>query len=447
LALERIEVLRRFLDEARTLVGNRPEATLGDWLAYLDTLKEHNLALEAARLGESAGIRLLTAHRAKGLEFDHVFIIGARDGHWGNRHRPTYFSVPSRGEVIGDKLDDERRLFYVALTRAREAVYISYAEADESGNPALPAQFVEEIDKNLIETVDVSDLEEGWAVTPDFGFRPAVDSSLSATDREYLVQLFRRRGLSVTALNNYLDCPWKYFFKNLLRLPETRSRTLLYGTAVHETLEKLFKLYQKRGELPDQRLFLSLFTEALMRQPLTRTDFELSLAKGQVALLGYYEKYKKEWSSRVITEYSLTVPAWHEGVALTGKLDKLELSGDNLVNVVDYKTGGVKSRNEIEGQTKHSNGRLKRQLVFYKLLLDGDETKRYHFASAEIDFVEPAPSGAYKKEKFIITEAEAKTLAEQTKKVINGILNLDFWGQTCSDRDCEYCQLRKLLNY
>ena len=89
-------------------------------------------------------------------------------------------------------------------------------------------------------------------------------------------------------------------------------------------------------------------------------------------------------------------------IRLTGKIDKIELLNDGEANVVDYKTGHPKTQGEIEGSTKNSNGDIKRQLVFYNLLLNKYENGRYKMISGDIDFVEPDDKGKYHKERFFI---------------------------------------------
>ena len=449
-SMVKINKIRRLIDEVGVVIDSNKEATLSDFLSHIDTLMSHDLALEAQTgTGVSTGVRLMTAHKAKGLEFDQVFIIGARDGHWGNKRAVSYFSIPERGQLAEhDKLDDERRLFYVALTRARLGVHISLAKKSRASKDFLPTQFLSEIDQDLLKVVDVIEVEERYATEPAFTLNssPCLNGE-NLHQKEYLQQLFKQQGLSVTALNNYLDCPWKYFFRNLIRLPEVKSKHLLYGTAVHDALEKFFKLYKNDQSLPSKKVLLKLFNQALVKQPLPAQDLSEIKDKGEEALAGYYDTYSLSWTGDVVTEYKVTVPDIHREIFITGKLDKLELlDHGKKVNVVDYKTGGVKSRNDIEGKTKASKGNIKRQLTFYKLLLDQAEDKRFILESAEVDFIEPNDRGVYKKEKFILEEKEVAELDEVVKKVIDEILDLTFWDQKCSDGGCEFCRLRQVLN-
>ncbi len=112
--------------------------------------------------------------------------------------------------------------------------------------------------------------------------------------------------------------------------------------------------------------------------------------------------------------------------------------------VTDFKTSKPKSRNDIEGKTKTSDGNYKRQLVLYKMLMDGD-SKGLNMKYGEIDFIEPNDRGIYKKERFEITDKEVDELKEAIKTAADEILNLLFINEKCDDKDCQYCKLGKLL--
>ncbi|MCX6719346.1 MAG: PD-(D/E)XK nuclease family protein, partial [Candidatus Taylorbacteria bacterium] len=128
---------------------------------------------------------------------------------------------------------------------------------------------------------------------------------------------------------------------------------------------------------------------------------------------------------------------------LTGKIDKIEFLDEQNVVVVDYKTSKPKSRNAIEGKTAEVDGNYKRQLVFYKLLLDLDE--KFNMKHGEIDFIEPNERGLYKKERFEIEESEIRQLKGAIAKMASEVLNLSFIHSDCGEKDCQYCALGKLL--
>jgi len=116
------------------------------------------------------------------------------------------------------------------------------------------------------------------------------------------------------------------------------------------------------------------------------------------------------------------------------------LEGDH-VRVIDYKTGKPKTRNDIEGNTSSSDGNYKRQLVFYKLLLD-KEGKR-DMKDGVIQFIEPDDRGKMHREEFEIAPGEVKVIEKLVMDVAREILDLSFWNKGCHEPDCKYCELRK----
>jgi DNA helicase II / ATP-dependent DNA helicase PcrA len=426
-AAEKMEKLSALFDELKTLVENHKTYRLADFLAYIDLLAEHKVLIKKRGLARE-GVHLLTAHRAKGQEFDVVYIIGANEGHWGGRRvlDPLSFSFFGADADI----EDEKRLFYVALTRARLEVHISYASTREDGKHLMPSRLVEEIKPELIPSLPNQDLAETYAPRQNFG--------VPLSDKKYLSKLFEEQGLSVSGLNNFLECPWKYFYINLLRVPVALEPYHLYGTAVHAALGELF------DRSLDKKQFLERFAFYLRQTPLGKVEEKRALARGKRALGGWYDTYKKTWGTETLTELAIKGVEL-DGVRLTGRLDKLEiLDKKGAVNVVDYKTGKPKSRNEILGKTKNSNGNLYRQLVFYKILLDRFANGRYKMVSGELDFVEPNERGKYKKERFEIEREEARELEKQVVSVSKQIRILQFWNSRCSDPKCRWCSLHHL---
>ena len=112
--------------------------------------------------------------------------------------------------------------------------------------------------------------------------------------------------------------------------------------------------------------------------------------------------------------------------------------------MVDYKTGKPKSRNAIEGKTKDGDENYKRQLVFYKILLEF-YPKKYEMLYGVLDFVETNERGKFKKEVFEITNEEVNKLKEEIKKVWKEITEFSFWNTRCKNKKCEFCKLREVM--
>ena len=455
-SLERISVLDLFLNQIKTVAKAKRTFYLKDFIEYIGIIHDHGLVAKRQYVEHLKGVRLMTAHRAKGLEFNYVFIVHAIDGIWGNRHSRSLFHIPiiEHARDTG-RLEDERRLFYVALTRARESVYITSSKKFDN-KQAMPSQFIQEIGSDLIG--EQHPIESDPSMT-DKIFKP-VDLNktkalnVSILDPGFIQAKFFSQPLSVTHLNNYLECPWKYFLVNMIRLPQAQSKHQMYGTAIHLTLRAFFDAYREEKTMNAKQV-IELFKYNLEKEPLAKNDRDDCFEKGKNALSGYLKTYDALWNRNLLTEYSLrgaTIPIDLKGIKgkieaknleLTGKLDKIELLNDHEVNVVDYKTSKPKSRNEIEGKTSGADGNYKRQLVFYKMLLDAD--RKYQMKTGEIDFVEPNERGKYKKEVFAIDTKETSALKEQIIKMAKDIADQTFVDKKCANKDCEYCLLGRIL--
>ena len=382
-----------------------------------------------------SGVRLMTAHKSKGLEFDYVYIVGAFDGHWGNKTRRNYFNTISNTET---GISDERRLFYVALTRGRVAVTIIYGKEGNDGRELLPTQFIGEISDEFKKVERADEM-----VNTAFHFAESVaHTHHKISNKKYLQDLFIEQGLSVTSLNNYLKCPWEYFFVNLIRLPKAQNKHQIYGTAIHETLRTFFNKYREENDM-DKKSLLDLFEFNLNRSLLAPKDFKDTLKKGKEALEGYFDTYNGQWNRNLLTEYSIR--GVHLKVAkdsqdfdllLKGNLDRIEFLTDREIKVIDYKTGKKKSENKDN---------YHRQLTFYKLLIELDEKKKYLMKFGELDFIEQDDKGRYKKESFEISDEEVLELKKLINEKAQEIYNLDFWDKNCDDEKCQYCELSRSL--
>ncbi len=468
--------LNVFFDELKDLAEQRGELALREFVEYLDMLDEHELLIKRvpAAHRQIGRVRLMTAHASKGQEFDYVYIIGAVDGHWGNKRKIERLKLPRKVYSLvereaGEELDDDRNLFYVALTRARKEVVISYAKAAASGKEQIVSEFVSDIKSELLEQISVEAYEQELVSKPQLVYQKPQAGQHRIKEKEFVRELFMERGLSVTHLNNYLECPWKYFFTNLIRIPEAKNKHMMYGSAVHEALETLFNSFDpvrsdgRQGPASNgaransKKVLLDAFKAALKKQPFAKGEFDEALAKGEKALSGYFNQYSKSWRNKVLPEFDVPGVQFAKDIVLNGKIDKLEiLDSRNNVNVVDYKTGkaparhsyaqalaGEKSRVLNDSQRKAANYR--RQLAFYSLLLSLYKKGKYKMKTGEIDFIEPDEKGRYHKEQFVIDAKEVAELEREIKRVADEILELKFWDKECGEKDCKYCELRSFI--
>lgn len=455
-----IEKVSLLYTEIKKLVSRNHLFNLHDFIAYIELLKAHNISPSTAhKLIHKSGVRLMTAHKAKGQEFDYVYIINVHDGHWGNKRREGHlFEIPWNHlsvtfDIISPSTGDEddRRLFYVALTRGRKQITLSYSAQGADDREQVISQFAEEIDPLFKKEINTNGFKTYFAAHPEMmlqkkhGGGDKIEKEL-LQNKQFFNDLFIRRGLSVSGLNNYLECPWKYFFRNLLLLPDVKNKSMIFGSAIHEALNAYLLEREKRKV--DDAFALQKYKEALNKQPLNEQELAELNEKGENVLKEYVRAKASHWPHGLESELNIKGIRFAEGVFLNGKIDMIErLNNKGDVAVYDFKTGKPKSRSYIEGTIKSSKGDYKRQLVFYKILIDRFKEGKLKMNVGEgiIEFIEKDEKGEYQSERFTITNQEEKDLEKLILTVAGEIKNLSFIDQTCEDPACNYCRLRSFM--
>jgi DNA helicase II / ATP-dependent DNA helicase PcrA len=431
-------------DESRKM----PEITPADFVATIDLMKRNNISLDLNQvIFAENGVNFMTAHGSKGLEFEYVFLIGCTKKIWDSKGRNMGFSYPdtltqSATDDIAQK-EESRRLFYVALTRSKQCLFISYAGKDKNGKPQESSQFIGEIVADTHHDIQYPKVGEDAMMTFFLTqFNEAEKPKVSLLDKNYIDLLLQNYTLSVTHLSNYLDCPLKFYFQNLIRVPAGKSPAATFGQAVHWALNKVFRaLADNNNEFPPVDEFMGQFRWYMYRNrdSFTKEDFKLRLDYGEKILPPYYEQNLTKWNKIAITERAIK-NVEIDGIPIKGNLDKIEFTGKQ-VNVVDYKTGKYKNaKNKFSrpNDDEPAGGDYWRQAVFYKLLIDHDRTLDWEVISTEFEFVEPISEGEYHKEKVVITPQDVEQVTNQIKDVYQKILNHDF-NTGCGKKECDWC--------
>lgn len=450
---ELINKINSLYGEAQTQINGNNDLKLKDFLANIEVLNSNYLkVLEKDFDIKSNSVTLTTAHKAKGLEFKHVFIYRCVNKKWGNNRNIEYIKLPEGivKEKSGEN-EEERRLFYVALTRAKANIYISYSNEYSNSwglSQADPSMFLLELPKNLIEKHSSEKLESDILIknAQKIFLQVAKDTKVSRQESEILKSLIENYKLSVTGLNTYLSCPYKFKLNTILRTPRAKATYLSLGTAVHKAFEEYYKKYMNDDKLPNKSFLLDEYKKALNNEILTKKEREDLKEKGIKILSNYFEIYKDKFKKPEYLERLFGYgfgKVYVSNVPLVGKVDRIEVidnkSVPKTVKVVDYKTGNEKSKNEVEGNTKYSTGNEKRQLVFYKILCDLDKTFRLNAQQFELDYVGSGkPNSKPVKHEFTISKSEVKDLKKLIIDTMKKIRSLQF-DRTKDYTVCKYC--------
>lgn len=449
--------LTTLFDEIKRLSYENPHVTLAEFTARLTLLRENHLPLPAQPLQlRQSAVQLMTAHQAKGLEFDHVFIIRLVDRHWGNVRGRSRLPLPhgllKYDLVAGDaNNEDERRLFYVALTRAREQVYLCFARHTAQEREHIPSIFLQELPEQTVERVVTVEAEDEALTRLKAMTLAPLPAQVAIDLKGWLQSVLAYYVMSVTHFNNYLECPRLFYFRNLLHVPSAKTKSMAFGTAVHRALHDLIATFSREGRLPTTAYLLDRFTQYLGAEVLTEREYKDSLEIGLTVLGQYYGHYRNTLIPATMLEYNFRSHGVHlatqspgdgreASIRLTGQLDKVEVIDipRKLVNVVDYKTGNP----DRAAAYFQPDGKYRRQLVFYKLLCDLSPRFPYEMVSGEIDFVQPSKrTGRLMKKQCTITRGDVAELSVAVRRVWHEILALRFLNENVGCGKCEYCTM------
>ena len=447
-----MQLLAALFDFIKEETSRNTSMDLEELIGIIDLMEKEGLSLPMQQVqGSDKGVNLLTAHGSKGLEFEYVFIAGANASFWEKKRKPgggyklpdtMFSSQPNASEE-----EELRRLFYVALTRAEKHLQVSYAKFKNDGKELEPSMFIAEIQEEHDLPVEKIELPAGALMEFELLQFNDMAPEIEKAEEDFITALLDKFAMSVTALNNYLDCPLGFYYKNLIRIPQGKSENLEFGSAIHYALEKLFRKMQdsKKDLFPSKEEMIADFSWYMKRhrENFTKEAFDRRMEYGDEVLRNYYDKYINSWNKVVAIERNIRGVTIN-GVPLKGKLDKLEFNGRD-VNVVDYKSGNFENalpKTKSPNDKEPNGGDYWRQAVFYKILVDNYEQKDWKVISTEFDFVEPDKKGQYHKEKIIISPSDIETVKQQLTDVWQRIQARDFYTG-CGKEDCYWCNFVK----
>lgn len=422
--IERLSILNSFFDEIKTFASLHPESTLREFINYITDLDHYGLSptTQPIRM-ESDTVELMTAHGSKWLEFRAVFIYDATSKNWESSRDPSKLNVTvslfekhliDKSEKKNQKLEEERRLWYVAMTRAKE--YLIISATDNEDMRLKQSAFIEEIPEITRDTVKI-DIDPTLVIIAQTTPVPAINWT-EATQTE-LEKRAKNYDLSVTALNTWLKSPKEFLEKYLIRQPAGKMPSASFGTAVHAGLAFIGEYYNEHNSLPSSELWTKKVEETLFHEILTKKEQEDFLKKTKEVIENYLSKRNCPLAAKALIEERFW---WKKvvvnGVRLTGVFDRVEHLPDGSMQVVDFKTGKPdKGREQLED--------YERQLYFYRLLWDGSHQGKI-LSRGALDFVEDNPHETVNRKIYTYEEAGLELLRKQIDAFRTSLESLDF---------------------
>ncbi len=379
-------------------------------------------------VSKDCAVQLITAHGAKGREFESVFVINCQQKKWGSQGRSGKISLPLNipAKNSGSR-DDEVRLFYVAVTRAKKNLYFTFHNLHHNSERSLRLDLLSDIEvvKDSPRIILPTTLQDttSKSVVPT-----------QASEKNFLLSVVEDYRLSATAFNKFLNVvdggPSAFVKDSLLRFPHAKNIYAAYGTAVHNTVQETYSILKKSGALPSEKIFLKIFTDFLKKERLTDKDFSELTEKGKDELLPYYKKNKKDFSPEHIVEKSFNNQGvFIDDIQLTGKIDKIIVDNSNkLLRIYDIKTGESFSDWKTKGdRAKIKAWQYRNQLIFYKILTEKSrDFSNYTTAQGFLEFIKSNSKGELVTLPLDFNEDDVERTLSLIKIVGGMIKNLNF---------------------
>jgi len=405
--------------------------TLSETVEYLENLEA--LGGVEQREVESfprRGVQLMTIHGAKGLEFDAVIIPCLVNGRFPSRSREDPISIPD--EVIkeilpeGDeKIQEERRLFYVGMTRAKKKVVLTFSDYYADGKQLRqPSIFLYELFGEKVRDLPYEERVE------NLGEEETLSVEIVKEDFSPSLNV-----VSVSQLNEYKKCPKQYYFKYILKLKTPPSATMSFGNTIHATLKKFFDL-QRRYILggisspPTLEDLLKIYEENWIGAGYRNLIYEKNRKKiGMKALETFYKQFYLPDSFPIKLEEPFRIKIGD--ITLLGRIDRIDMIDreKRFVRIIDYKTGGDKEALSAEE---------KMQLVVY-----GWAVKEHFGWMPKALSIVRVEEG-----KELNVEWEDSLVDKAKKFVLNTVEEIGKKGFFAKPGfQCQYCDYRNICNW
>ena len=435
--LSHLKVLRDKLREFES--GHDGALMLDDLLAFVEMYDEaEEQMINTSPYNQDANaVQIMTVFKAKGLEYEHVFLVGCSDDIWGAsaRGNTNKIGLPVNLAPIrhAGSTDDERlRILFVALTRAKIGLYLtsytgtytgketsrlSYLDEQEQPDGSFDAMVLPEAARRVhTDTGDVPPLEH---MELDWHDRHLGGTGLAQL-RALLEDRLASYKLSPTHLNSFVDLkysgPQAFFYKTILRFPDAPTLDSQFGNAMHATMQWVQQHVDRTDSVPPVEDTVLEFERQLKKQRLPKLQEGLELERGEKALSAYLTQRAHMFKPGDKAEYNFSGEAVLLGdVHMSGKIDRMEIdSAKKEIVVVDYKTGDGYDRWKSDAKLH----KYRQQLYCYKLLIENSRAFHgYTVTAGRLEFLEPDENGRVQS---LTLEFKEKEL-EETKALLTAV--------------------------
>lgn len=444
-AISNLRVLRAKLREYQ---NSQTEALyLSDLLDLVDMYEqaEERMINTSPYASSADAVQIMTAYKAKGLEFEHVFLPSCHDDVWGGSGMggSNKLTLPKNLSPIrhSGANDDERlRVLFVAITRAKYGLHLSgytqtysgkatkrlkYFDEEQQADGSMRTLILPEKYQQVQATDHVSpsleNLELDWR-----GAHAAVDQTEL---KVLLAERLQSYQVSPTHLSTFTDLiyggPSKFFLQTILRFPQAPTVDSLFGSAIHDTLEWVQHHVSEHSILPTEAAYTEYFKNRMVKTRLHPEQLDIETERGLSMLKPYLEQRGHIFQPTDRAEYNFrNENVRMDDVPMAGKIDRLEVDTKNkTVVIVDYKTG----KSYASWRSDPKLHKYKHQLYCYRMLIENSRTFReYAVAGARLEFVEPNSDGKICTLELPMNEDEYQETKALIRALWKHVQSLDF---------------------
>ncbi len=380
---------------------------------YLDEIKQSSAdVMSDISPLDTDGLQIMTIHKAKGLEFDYVFMPELTEQTFPTyrQSEPVKFPADVMEPKSGDHYQEERRLFYVGLTRARQGVNLSLALDHGGKKPKKPSRFIAEClgddwQRSAIQISDQRDMSELIG-----SFEPVI---LNPAKESILNRLYRGEWLYLTTnqIADYLRSPKEFWLFHVLQLPKGPFHSLIYGTSVHAALEHYYKFRLKSRPIATKEV-LEVYKSAWKSEGFVSMQHEQTLFEtGKKAIISYIKSHQADDLTPVAIEQPFELQLPKIKTVISGRYDIILNTTEGL-EIRDFKTSRVNDQKTADKKAKDSI-----QLGIYAL--SWEKLQQSPVTATSIEFVQDLYVGKNSKLDHAMT-------IELINRAVDGIKGMKF---------------------